>query len=241
MAGGTWSRRRVMSTTERETRGHVDLYAALLQGRMRGSDALEACQQLLQALMDSSANAVFWKDLQSRYLGCNRVFAAFAGSEPDALLGKSDRDMPWADDAEFGADWFMGWDAHVAATGEPVVGIVERLRRASGDLRWVETNKVPLRDLDGRVIGILGTFEDVDGAAGGRGTAQPHARRPRQAGAAADARPRAGDREPAAGGRRPRPGAGRGTPAACVRRGAARHRRARCRRRSTSTRCSSRC
>jgi PAS domain S-box-containing protein len=150
-----------MSTTEREARGHVDLYAALLQGRMRGSDALEACQQLLQALMDSSANAVFWKDLQSRYLGCNRVFAAFAGSEPDALLGKSDRDMPWADDAEFGADWFMGWDAHVAATGEPVVGIVERLRRASGDLRWVETNKVPLRDLDGRVIGILGTFEDV--------------------------------------------------------------------------------
>ena len=50
--------------------------------RIRGSDALEACQKLLQALMDSSANAVFWKDLQSRYLGCNRVFAAFAGSSP---------------------------------------------------------------------------------------------------------------------------------------------------------------
>ena len=89
------------------------------------------------------------------------MFAAFAGTEPDDLLGKSDRDMPWADDAEFGADWFMDWDAHVAETGEPVVGIVERLRRASGDLRWVETNKVPLRDLDGEVIGILGTFEDV--------------------------------------------------------------------------------
>jgi PAS domain S-box-containing protein len=139
----------------------VELYAALLQGRMRGSDALEACQQLLQALMDSSASAVFWKDLQSRYLGCNRVFAAFAGCEPDALLGKSDRDMPWADDTEFGADWFIDWDGRVASAGEPVVGIVERLRRANGDLRWVETNKVPLRDLDGRVIGILGTFEDV--------------------------------------------------------------------------------
>ena len=111
--------------------------------------------------MDSSANAVFWKDRQSRYLGCNHVFAAFAGTEPDDLIGKSDRDMPWADDAEFGADWFMDWDAHVAETGEPVVGIVERLRRAGGDLRWVETQKVPLRDLDGEVIGILGTFEDV--------------------------------------------------------------------------------
>ena len=147
--------------TRTDVRSNVDLYAALLQGRMRGDDALEASQQLLQVLMDSSANAVFWKDRQSRYLGCNQVFAAFAGAEPDDLIGKSDRDMPWADDAEFGADWFIDWDAHVAETGEPVVGIVERLRRAGGDLRWVETNKVPLRDLDGEVIGILGTFEDV--------------------------------------------------------------------------------
>ena len=148
-------------TTEPDVRSNVDLYAALLQGRMRGDDALEASQKLLQVLMDSSANAVFWKDRQSRYLGCNRVFAAFAGTEPDDLIGKSDRDMPWADDAEFGADWFIDWDAHVAETGEPAVGIIERLRRASGDLRWVETQKVPLRDLDGAVIGILGTFEDV--------------------------------------------------------------------------------
>ena len=148
-------------TAESDVRSNVDLYAALLQGRMRGDDALEASQKLLQVLMDSSANAVFWKDRQSRYLGCNRVFAAFAGTEPDDLIGKSDRDMPWADDAEFGADWFMDWDAHVAETGEPVVGIVERLRRAGGDLRWVETQKVPLRDLEGEVIGILGTFEDV--------------------------------------------------------------------------------
>ena len=140
---------------------NVELYAALLQGHVRGDDALEASQKLLQVLMDSSANAVFWKDRSSRYLGCNRVFAAFAGTEPDDLIGKSDRDMPWADDAEFGADWFMDWDAHVAETGEPVVGIVERLRRARGDLRWVETQKVPLRDLHGEVIGILGTFEDV--------------------------------------------------------------------------------
>ena len=148
-------------STSPDVHTNVDLYAALLQGRMRGDDALEASQKLLQVLMDSSANAVFWKDRQSRYLGCNRVFAAFAGTEPDDLIGKSDRDMPWADDAEFGADWFIDWDSHVAETGEPVVGIVERLRRASGDLRWVETQKVPLRDLDGEVIGILGTFEDV--------------------------------------------------------------------------------
>ena len=79
-----------------------------------------------------------------------------ANVDLDAAL----RDMPWADDARFGAGWFLDWDAQVARTGEPVVGIVEYLRRANGDRRWVETNKVPLRDLDGEIIGILGTLED---------------------------------------------------------------------------------
>ena len=222
-------------------RANVELYAALLRGQLRGDDALEASQQLLQALMHSSANAVFWKDRNSRYLGCNHVFAAFAGTEPDDLIGKSDRDMPWADDAEFGADWFMDWDAHVAATGEPVVGIVERLRRARGDLRWVETQKVPLRDLDGERDRDPRHVRGRHRAARRRGAAQPHPRRPRQARAAAHARPRAGHREPAPRGRRSRAGAGRGAPAARLRRGVARHRRARCRRRSTCPRSWSRC
>ena len=164
------------------------------------------------------------------------MFAAFAGVEPDDLIGMSDRDMPWADDAEFGADWFIDWDAHVVDTGEPVFGIVERLRRARGDVRWVETNKVPLRDLDGEVIGVLGTFEDVTE----RRAAEEQLKRTL---AELDervqqrtTRPRAGQREPATRGRRSRSGAGRGAPATRLRRGVARHREPRCRRRSTCPR-----
>ena len=46
-------------------------------------------------------------------------------------------------------------------SGEPEFGIVEQLRNAAGEDRWLQTNKVPLRDLDGRVIGVLGTFDDI--------------------------------------------------------------------------------
>lgn len=138
-----------------------DMYAALLQGGLSGTDALAASQQMLQILMDSMTNAVFWKDIDSCYLGCNNVFAEFAGFEPGLLIGKSDRDMPWADDAEYDSDWFIDWDLAVIESGEPRFGILERLQRADGDVRWLETNKVPLRDLDGEVIGVLGTFEDV--------------------------------------------------------------------------------
>ena len=137
------------------------MYARLLQGELSGTDALEASQQMLQILMDSMANAVFWKDLNSCYMGCNRVFASFAGVEPDVLIGMSDRDMPWADSQSFSADWFIDWDRQVIQTGEPHFGIVEQLRSAAGDDRWLQTNKVPLRDLDGRIIGVLGTFEDI--------------------------------------------------------------------------------
>lgn len=141
--------------------GGSEMYAALLQGEYGGDAALRASQQMLQILMDSMTNAVFWKDRQSRYLGCNKVFASFAGVEPEALIGLTDRDMPWADDPEFNADWFLDWDRLVAGSAEPRFGIIERLKSAAGEVRWLETNKVPLRDLTGAVIGVLGTFEDV--------------------------------------------------------------------------------
>ncbi|HUS42725.1 MAG TPA: PAS domain-containing protein [Ilumatobacteraceae bacterium] len=138
-----------------------DMYAALLSGKLSGDAALAASQQMLQILMDSLTNAVFWKDLDSCYLGCNRVFSSFAGFDQALLLGKSDRDMPWADDDEYSCDWFIDWDRAVIESGEPRFGILERLRRADGEVRWIETNKVPLRDLSGTIIGSLGTFKDV--------------------------------------------------------------------------------
>jgi len=138
-----------------------DMYAALLRGELSGTDALAASQQMLQILMDSMANAVFWKDVDSCYLGCNKVFSSFAGVDPNVLVGKSDRDMPWADSEEFDSDWFIDWDRSVIESGEPQFAILEQLRGSDGEDHWLLTNKVPLRDLDGEIIGILGTFEDV--------------------------------------------------------------------------------
>jgi PAS domain S-box-containing protein len=137
------------------------MYAALVRGELSGTDALAASQQMLQILMDSMTNAVFWKDVNSAYLGCNKVFARFAGVEPAVLVGMSDKDMPWADNPDFPAGWFIDWDRTVIGQGEPRFGIIEQLRSASGEYRWIETNKVPLRDLNGEVIGVLGTFADI--------------------------------------------------------------------------------
>jgi PAS domain S-box-containing protein len=137
------------------------MYAPLLRGEPSPEEALAASEQLLFSLMHSMTNAVFWKDLNSCYLGCNQVFSEFAGFDSTLLIGKSDRDMPWAEDAEYSSEWFMDWDRAVIESGEPKFGILERLCRADGVERWIETNKVPMRQADGKVIGLLGTFKDV--------------------------------------------------------------------------------
>ena len=137
------------------------MYAALLKGELSGEAALAASEQMLTILMESMTNIVFLKDLDSRYFGCNRAFSEFAGFEPALLIGKNDLDMPWVDDEEFNAEFFMEWDRTVMESGEPQFGMLERLRRADGEIRWIETNKVPLRDLSGEIIGLVGTFRDV--------------------------------------------------------------------------------
>ena len=51
--------------------GGSEMFAALLQGEYGDDAALRASQKMLQTLMDCMTNAVFWKDRQSRYFGCN--------------------------------------------------------------------------------------------------------------------------------------------------------------------------
>lgn len=136
----------------------VALYQSLLGGEIEGAEALQATQQMLSLVMDSIPTAIFWKDLESRYLGCNKVFSDLAGLEPEEMIGKTDLDMPWHDHE---ATHFRDWDRRVMDSGEPAFAIREVIHRRDGTALDIETNKLPLRDSAGGVIGLLGTSEDI--------------------------------------------------------------------------------
>lgn len=70
----------------------------------------------------------------------------------------TDFDLPW-DDSE--ARFFRECDQRIMDADSPEVGIVEQQLTASGKRTWLETNKVPLHDDTGKVIGILGTYHDI--------------------------------------------------------------------------------
>jgi PAS domain S-box-containing protein len=125
----------------------------------RVQDQIRESKQMLQLVIDYIPQHVFWKDRNSVYLGCNRNFARAAGAEkPQNLIGKTDYDLPWKREE---ADFYRECDRRIMATDAPELHIIEPQLQASGKQAWVDTNKIPLHDGEGNVVGVLGTFEDI--------------------------------------------------------------------------------
>ena len=127
--------------------------------RQQVENELRDSQQLLQLVMDTLPEAIFWKDRELNYSGCNQNFAEDAGVNSSAdLVGKSDYDLPWKTEE---ADFFRKCDRKVMKADKPEIGIIEPQMHGDGTQTWVETNKAPLHNQAGQVIGILGTYQDI--------------------------------------------------------------------------------
>ncbi|WP_434684571.1 PAS domain S-box protein [Pseudanabaena minima] len=127
--------------------------------RKKAQKALEESQRLLQTVLDSFPLAVFWKDRQSVLLGSNQYFANSCGLEsPLEVIGKTSFDFSFTEDE---SRKFLEDDQSVMESGLSKIGIEESFTLANGEVNWIETNKIPLRDALGEVIGLVGTFQDI--------------------------------------------------------------------------------
>ncbi len=130
--------------------------------RKQTEEAAQTSKRMLQLVLDNIPQGVFWKDCESRYLGCNaRVAQAFGIGTPDAIAGMTDRDFAALTPEQ--GEFFVKKDREVMASGQPQLGIIEQATMADGSTRWLETNKMPLFDTAGNVMGILGTWQDITG------------------------------------------------------------------------------
>ncbi|WP_392532252.1 AAA family ATPase [Nostoc sp. C117] len=116
-------------------------------------------EQFLRLIIDNIPQSVFWKDRNSIYLGCNRKFAETSGVKvPENVVGKTDYDLSWTPEQ---SDGYLKCDRQIMESGQAELNIVETLQQADGKQIWSNTNKIPLRDKEGSVFGILGTCEDI--------------------------------------------------------------------------------
>jgi PAS domain S-box-containing protein len=126
--------------------------------RKETEEALRESQGMLRMVLDTIPVRVFWKDRDLNYLGCNHSFAADAGlPSAEAIVGKSDHELSWAQDAEsYRAD-----DRLVMQTRIPKLSFEEQQTTPEGQSHWLRTSKVPLLDSQGKTKGVLGTYEDI--------------------------------------------------------------------------------
>jgi len=103
----------------------------------------------------------FMKDRQGRFLHANRaLIQRLRLRDLSELVGTSDYDRypsPLAD--KFVAD-----DQQVMETGEPLLHQIEVLFDDLGNLDWFVTDKYPLRNAAGEVIGVMGLFRGYEGS-----------------------------------------------------------------------------
>ena len=113
----------------------------------------------LQSVLNELPMGVFWKDCDSVYLGCNKMFAEVAGlTSPAEIVGKTDYDLPWKQEE---TEWFRECDRRIIESQQPEYNIIEPQQQADGSQKWLRTNKMVLRNAENNVIGIAGTFEDI--------------------------------------------------------------------------------
>ncbi|MDX2302584.1 MAG: PAS domain S-box protein [Microscillaceae bacterium] len=116
-------------------------------------------EMMLQTVINKLPYSIFWKDKNSVYFGCNTVFAQLAGlSDPREIIHKTDHDLPWTP-----SQWeaFREDDQSIIKDNIPKMDIEVLLLDAQEDQRWFSISKIPLREPDGQVYGILGMCVDI--------------------------------------------------------------------------------
>jgi PAS domain S-box-containing protein len=129
-----------------------------ITSRKQAEEALTRERGLLRTLIDNLPDLIYVKDTQSCFLVANEAEALLMGAHhPDELLGKSDADyFP----PEL-ANKYLADERALFESGQAILNIEEPTVDAQGNPKWIVTTKVPLRDSQGKIVGLVGMGRDI--------------------------------------------------------------------------------
>jgi PAS domain S-box-containing protein len=126
--------------------------------RKRAEAQLAGERDMLRALMDSSTDAIYFKDRESRFRRCSVALAsAFNLGSADEAIGKSDFDFHGKEHAQQAFED----EQEIIRTGRPMIGKSEKETWPDGHVTWALTSKMPLYDDHGEIIGTFGISKDI--------------------------------------------------------------------------------
>ena len=109
----------------------------------------------LEAMIDEVPDYLYFKDSNSRFVVANRAIVADSGH--DSLEGLCDFDIH----PEHVARSFFAIEQEIVRTGKPRLDMEELIRDSRGNIKWLLTSKLPVRNAAGEVIGIVGIARDI--------------------------------------------------------------------------------
>ncbi|MDD5339130.1 MAG: PAS domain S-box protein [Dehalococcoidales bacterium] len=124
--------------------------------RKKVQEELEREREDIKLIMDTSRALIWYKDVNGKFLRVNHAFAEALNLKEQDFIGKTVFDLY----AKEMAQNMTLDDREVMVSGSPKLNIIEQYTSAVG-LRWVQTDKVPVLDKNGKAIAIIGTAQDI--------------------------------------------------------------------------------
>jgi len=125
----------------------------------RSEQALAAEEAALSTMLDNLPDSIFMKDRQSRFTLCSpKVARDLGAASAGAVIGKSDFDFM---DRSVAAGHFAE-EQEIMRSGLPVINKEETyIDQNTGQQGWYLSTKIPLRDAQQCVIGLLGLNREI--------------------------------------------------------------------------------
>ncbi len=126
--------------------------------RKQMEETLSNERRLLRTIIDSIPVAVFVKDIEGRKVIANLTEVQLSGkNSEDEILGQTDFDLYLENEAKR----YYGADQTVLQSGKPILNIEDRLIDKEGQIHWMLGSKIPLKNAQGQITGIVGLNHDI--------------------------------------------------------------------------------
>ncbi|HVN48061.1 MAG TPA: two-component regulator propeller domain-containing protein [Bacteroidota bacterium] len=132
--------------------------ASEVKEHQKTEEALQRERNLFRILIDHLPDAIYVKDTEGKKTIANKEDVHSVGGRSEAeVLGKTDFDFYPTDTAA----QYYAVDRSILQTGQSVLNHEERVKDKDGTERWLLTSKLPLRNEQGSIIGLVGVRRDI--------------------------------------------------------------------------------
>ncbi|MEO8111369.1 MAG: PAS domain S-box protein [Ginsengibacter sp.] len=137
----------------------VSVYFQDITERKLAEEQIKTDKNLLRALIDNLPDTIFYKDKSAKKLISNKFdyYSILGADTEQEVLGKTDLEMS----SHANASITYAQDMEILNTGNPLINFEEYFTTADNQPLWLSTSKLPLRNEDNEIIGLLGIGRDI--------------------------------------------------------------------------------